>query len=44
LLFAKVPSLLNLTEDKSNAVAKDAALALINISADKDSAREWLQN
>jgi hypothetical protein len=35
--------LLNLTEDNSNSVAKDAALALINISANAHSARKWLE-
>jgi hypothetical protein len=35
--------LLNLTEDDSNSVAKDAALALINISANAHSARKWLE-
>ena len=35
--------MLNLTEDKSNSVAKDASLALINISANVDSVRKWLE-
>jgi hypothetical protein len=36
--------LLNLTEDKSNSVAKDAALALINISSSAESAKKWLSH
>ena len=34
--------LFDLTEDKSNSVAKDASLALINISANSEAAKKLL--